>query len=339
MSENTNNEQENLVLNTNTEQLNNEIDEALLEESPRSSSLPKILALLFVLVGVAGGWYYYTSVNKKNYNEVVIVAADDDEIKSKPSDPGGMVINNMDKDVYDALDKTQKNTNKTEILLPPAEEPINKKEILLSEMAIDIKKPVDDAVSSEKEAVKPVKIEKLPVPMDERSVDDVKLVEEKPVIAEKPVVIVAEKVPAKEKLTVKNLAHEKKPELVSAKPVEQKAAPVVLKAESKEAEEFIQPVTKKEAKTKPNFAKVADKAYKVQIASFKTVLEAEREWKNLSKRYKILKEFDYFIVSKEIEGKGVFQRLQVGPFANDDLAKKACQQFKEAGMSCFVIKP
>lgn len=298
MKENENN------INVESDQYqNNVIDDSLLDEQPKGNGIIKFFIFL-IIVSVCGalGWYFYKSYNKKNYNEVVIVSADQDEIKAEPTDPGGMIVNNMDKDVYDTLDSNQKKIAKAEVLLPPSEEPINKKELLLSEMALDIKKPEEDLNKSDEQM--PVE-EKLPVPVA-------------PVVVE-PV--------------VENAS----PVVIETKTVDPIKQPEVIVAQ--QPEQYIQPITKKEVKTKPNFTKKSDKFFKVQIASFKSVIEAEREWKNMLKKYKILNGFDYYIVSKEIEGKGIFYRLQVGSFEKDSEAKKTCRQFKDLGINCFVIKP
>jgi cell division protein FtsN len=308
---------------------NDNIDQALLDEPAKSGSVARIFGFLLVAIALgAGGWYFYKSYNKKNYNEVIIVAADDDEVKSKPADPGGMIVDNMDKDVYDAIDKNKKDIAKAEILLPPTEEPINKKELLLSEMALNIKQPEEDVAP----VVEPVDVK------EKSHLEDVTPVHEQVAVSSGHSEIIsdekAETVRSKEKIKAPVLVA---PEIKNVKEVPLQKQEIV-KKEANEAV-YIKPVTKKEAKAKPIFAKKNDNVFKVQIASFKTIVEAEREWKNMSKRYKMLNNYEHYIVSKEIEGKGLFHRLQVGPFANENEAKKTCAEFKEVGMSCFIIKP
>ncbi len=277
----------------NNEQQNEVTDEELFEEQTKSYSLITLAIIILSSIGLmVGAWYIYKSYQTKNYDEVVVVSADQDEIKAQPIDPGGMVVDNMDKDVYDTIDKNHKPSDKAEILLPPAEEPINKKDLLLADMSPAVKK-----------------------------------LEELPVIDKAPPV------------TAPSPSVEKPKPAVIAPPAEPLKSIVIIKAPEK-TEEYIKPVTKKESKNKPQFDKKMDKFYKVQIASFKSVSEAEREWKNMSRKFsKLLDGLQYYIVSKDIEGKGIFQRLQVGPFENEDSAKKACSNFKDAGMNCFIIKP
>ena len=295
------------------------MDEELFEERTKSYSIVTLSIIILVSIGLMiAAWYIYKSYQTKNYDEVVVVSADQDEIKVQPSDPGGMVVNNMDKDDYDTIDKNRNKTEKAEILLPPAEEPINKKDLLLANMSPAVKKLEELPVANEPAPV----AQAAPTPV-------VKIEEPKALVMakEEPKVITASP-KAEEKKSIKSTMVIK--------------APVVEPKEelTEKTEEYIKPVTKKDPKSKPQFAKKLDKFYKVQIASFKSVSEAEREWKNMSKRFsKILDGYQYYIVSKDIEGKGIFQRLQVGPFESESDAKKACSSFKDAGMNCFIIKP
>ena len=310
--------------NENNNQQNEIIEEELFEEQTKSYSLVSLFAMLIVAIGLmAGSWYVYNSYKKKNYDEVIIVSADQDEIKVQPSDPGGMIVNNMDKDIYDAIDNNKKAVEKAEILLPPSEEPINKKDLLLAETSLAIKK-----------------LEETPPPSSAAvNVEPPKIEIEAPQIASQTE---PEEVHTSAPFATKELSTSLTiPPIMPAELDPPKTAPEqkVVVLSPKKTEEYIKPITKKETKNKPQFAKKIDKSYRVQVASLKSVIEAEREWKNMSKRFKILSNYQHYIVSKDIADKGTFQRLQVGPFENEKAAKKACSQFKELGISCFIINP
>lgn len=322
------------------------IDEELFEEQTKNYSIVTLSIIILVSIGLMlGAWYIYKSYQTKNYDEVVVVSADDDEIKTQPADPGGMVVKNMDKDIYDTIDKNRKTNDKAEVLLPPAEEPIDKKDLLLADMSPSVKKlenspaKVKDEpivtptkkVEKEEPVVTPKEVEKAtPVVAPKEEVPQTPMVPTPP----KPKVVVEES-PTPKVQPERSTVTMKAPVMKPAEP--KKTAP---KVEPKKTEEYIKPVTKKESKNKPKFVQKADNSYKVQIASFKSVSDAERSWKSMSKRYSsVLKGYKHYVVSKDIPGKGIFQRLQVGPFKNKDAAQKACADFKDAGMNCFVIKP
>lgn len=316
-----------------TKDQNQIIDEELFEEQTKSYSLATLSVIILVSIGLmVGAWYIYKSYQVKNYDEVIVVSADDDEIKVQPEDRGGMIVKNMDKDIYDTIDKTRKNNETVEILLPPSEEPIDKKDLLLSDMSPEVKKLKEPAKDQKNEPVAtPTKAIEKTDPMmapKEESSQKVASPDAPKTEVTKPAIAPKEKA-ATSSVTIK--APEMKPKEIK------KTTP---KVEPKKAEEYIKPVTKKESKKKPEFTQKSDNSYKVQIASFKSVSDAEKSWKSTSKRYSnVLKGYKHYIVSKDIPGKGIFQRLQVGPFMSKDSAQKACADFKDAGMNCFVINP
>lgn len=289
------------------QQQNEAIDQDLLETQDSGHSfVTLILIVLVIFVLAGGGWYFYKTFRNKNYDEVVVVAADTDEIKAQPLDPGGMVVDNMDKDIYNTIDKNYKEKEKAEVLLPPAEEPIDKKELLIAQMSPPVKKM--DEPAEEPKAV--------PMAVTEPEMELAKQVVEQP----KKHLVVSKPAPKEEKVE------------------EVKVSASVHVA--KDSEDFIKPVAVKTAKVKPDMVKKKDQFYKVQIASFKSASDAEKEWKLLLKKHpSLLGGYQRFIVSKDIEEKGVFHRLQVGPFDMENDAKKACSQFKNAGINCFIIKP
>ena len=79
--------------------------------------------------------------------------------------------------------------------------------------------------------------------------------------------------------------------------------------------------------------------YRAQLASFKTEKEAINEWKKLKSVYpSLLEKFEYHIYQKEITGKGVYYRLQVGPLDNDFDAGILCKKLNKLHQACIVIK-
>ncbi|MCT4634893.1 MAG: SPOR domain-containing protein [Rickettsiales bacterium] len=311
---------------------NDIIDEELFEEQTKNYSVVTLSIIIAVSIGLMlGAWYIYKSYQTKNYDEVIVVSADDDEIKSQPADPGGMIVKNMDKDIYDNIDRNRKNHDKTEVLLPPAEEPIDKKDLFLADMSPTVKKL--DETSEVKEKEETIAI------ID--SVDKTAVTDDtsKKVVPQETTNNTPDK--TEEVQSTPKVQPERSTVTMKApvmKPSETKN--IAPKAEPKKTEEYIKPVTKKESKKKPEFVQKSDNSYKVQIASFKSVSDAEKSWKSMSRKHSsVLKGYKHYIVSKDIPGKGIFQRLQVGPFKNKDLAQKACANFKDAGMNCFVIKP
>jgi hypothetical protein len=74
----------------------------------------------------------------------------------------------------------------------------------------------------------------------------------------------------------------------------------------------------------------------VQLASITEEGRAAAEWSKLKEKYPALSSADYRVEGKEIAGKGMFYRIQAGPFSKD-AAASACDSIKAAAGSCFVV--
>lgn len=264
----------------------------LLEEPHKGYNRVALITIILVSIALIISVYYmYSSSKDKNDDQVIIISADEEEIKVQPLDPGGMVVSNMDKTIYDSIDGNDREKEKSEILLPPSEEPIDRKEILLKTEFVDSQEKIltsDDDVSANK------------------------IVESK-----------------KQTAKAKSLSKEKA-----------KVTEVSEEVIESSKEEYIKPIPQKETKVKAKFVKKSESFYKIQIASFKSSGEAQKEWNNLSKKFpKLIGIYKHYIVTKNIEGKGIFYRLQVGPFDSESKAYDKCNKFKGSGINCFIIKP
>jgi cell division septation protein DedD len=242
-----------------------------------------IVLTSLVLSLLALSWYYYSSYKGDDNQEILVIAADEDDIKIAPDEPGGMVVENMDKVVYDAIGSGEKESDKIERVLPPVEEPIDKSSIKVTNS--DNVEPLEQ------------KQEKF-----------------KNILQEEPTKELEKKIEVKQE--------EKKPALAK---IHSDSVAMLDNTTSNKNEQVNQ--SKK-------------KAYHVQIASLKSQTAAEKEWDMLSKKFaKIIKNYKHYIITKTIEGKGTFYRLQIGPFNDEKDARKTCNALKEAGAHCFLIKP
>lgn len=220
-------------------------------------------------------WYGYKLHSKPTeLSELPLIKADHAPTKVKPADPGGMIIPNTDKTIYENMGTNGSNKDnlpKVAKILSNPEEPIDRDSILSEE-----KPEVSEVVEAE-----------APVPVELNAV--------KEVVVEKP------------------LKKEEK-----------------LKIITKETTNKLKTPNKQILKNK----------YKVQLASFKSNMEAESEWQKIKKRNaKLLSKYQYQIEKKELVSKGTFYRLQIGPFANNAAAHNLCKALIAAGQSCLVVKP
>lgn len=90
---------------------------------PRGVQLRMVTGFV-VVAAIAGlGGYVYQETTAPAVGELPLIEADDSPTKHRPVEPGGMVIPNQDKLVYETLGD-ERNLDKIERLLPPPEEPM-----------------------------------------------------------------------------------------------------------------------------------------------------------------------------------------------------------------------
>jgi len=91
--------------------------------SPKRGGLLWLMAVLLV-GGGAGAWYFKGDLLKGvDNNEIPVIRAVEGPVKVRPENPGGMLIPDRDKLVYDRLKGESADTT-VERLLPPPEAPL-----------------------------------------------------------------------------------------------------------------------------------------------------------------------------------------------------------------------
>lgn len=85
-------------------------------------------------------------------------------------------------------------------------------------------------------------------------------------------------------------------------------------------------------------ASVASGAARIQLAAHRDVAGAEADWKRLQKKFPdTLGGLTSHLEQVTLAGKGTFQRLQAGPFADRATAQAACDKLKAAKQDCIVV--
>lgn len=75
----------------------------------------------------------------------------------------------------------------------------------------------------------------------------------------------------------------------------------------------------------------------VQLGSFRTRERADKEWRHtIGAHEDLMKGFDPTIVTAQIDEKGTFHRLLVGPLPAVD-ARRVCRDLKARKGACLVI--
>lgn len=278
------------------------------QSTAKKYNLITLVSVSIVAVAVTiTAFYLYNSYQDKTDGEVVVITVDDNEIKVKPENPGGMVVDNMDKVVYDTING-QKVEEETPRILPAPEEPLDR-----TALVIEQEDPKDNDLS-----------------------EDIMIIE--PTVNNE--VVVNEVIEVVEEASPQDNPSKDSQKEDSKQQEELKKSSVKIKKVIKKDEEYIDPITKEDSDKLSIAVPKLEKFYKVQVASFRSKSDAEKEWKNLSRKHpKLIGSYKNYIVAKNIEGKGLFYRLQIGPFNNDAEANKACKALKSAGINCLIVKP
>ena len=83
----------------------------------------------------------------------------------------------------------------------------------------------------------------------------------------------------------------------------------------------------------------ADGMHVVQLASVKSEARARDEWNRLQDRYaELLGDMKLMLHRVDLGERGVFYRMQTGPFPNRTTAIDMCRQLKAAKLDCIVAE-
>ncbi|MBI2256690.1 MAG: SPOR domain-containing protein [Proteobacteria bacterium] len=101
------------------------------------------------------------------------------------------------------------------------------------------------------------------------------------------------------------------------------------------------------AETQPSETQVAalpsadaPSGIRLQLASVPNEADVDGEWQRLQKRLGNALDGQQLQVERaDLGTKGVFYRLQIGPFADRAAAKAACKEIKAAGGDCLLVGP
>lgn len=87
-------------------------------------------------------------------------------------------------------------------------------------------------------------------------------------------------------------------------------------------------------------APTQDGGIRLQLASVQNEGDVDGEWKRLKKRIGApLDNLDLHVERADLGTKGVFYRLQAGPFADRSAAASACENIRAAGGKCLIVGP
>jgi hypothetical protein len=275
------------------------------EKPAGKSMIKRVATVLFGLavvggaLGGAGYWFYNQGQPVQDDGNLPILLPDPSPIKIRPEDPGGMEVPHRETTVYDQLSDVDPDAN---VVLQELPDMPRAPEVMATPKAAQ-RNPAPEAQEDAAETgTSDAPQTAAPETKAEPAV-------EAPEIAA-PELTDAQKVVA--------AAEDRAAEA----PAEEKAAP--------------EPTPAPQTTT----AAAAPGAFRVQLASVREESGAATEWKRLSSKNKdLLGNLEMFVQRVEIEGKGIFYRLQAGPLGDAGAAEKLCADLKERNVGCLIVRP
>jgi len=315
----------------------------------KKSSFLAVMIALGVLIGAI--WSLYPrGDNDGNAQNVPIVRADSKPMKLIPEDAGGMDIPNRDSTVFSALRPEGEQRPRIENLLAPDEdeEPLPRSQLfagLDTQQEPDIDEKVSDVEKSAQEKVDAL------IAREQKDLESLRRVEAlKKADAERLAQLEADAKEAAEQAEIeeKAKAMEAAKEKAAAKVKEldkvvtnalddAPAANDVPKKLMLEPKPEIVAPPKVEPKVTPKAAPVKSQkngTHYVQLVSVKNEAAAKAEWPKLRAKYKLGGE--YRIQRKDLGAKGVFYRIQAGPYSKSNADKICADIKKQTPGGCLV---
>ncbi len=278
---------------------------------------------LMIFAGVI--WYAYNAGVKMAADGPVIVEAEPGETKVKPEDPGGENFEHQDKTVYDKIDGSSETA---EQLLPGAEEPMDKPEII-SPSSEDlppegqpkiVRIPEgEDSVSAAPDVVAP----EIPDPMAGAKNETAQSGSSPQLPPLEYNVMPGEPV---DPATVP-------PEAPEVAAVDDKTSPAPAAPKQEEMVPETTGDTVGGTATKPAAGK-----FVLQLGAYRTQEAAVAGWKLFNSKHEaILGPIDNYISEADLGEKGKFYRLQIGPYPDRASAGEKCTALKNAGANCLIV--
>lgn len=294
-----------------TDEVFNDRDERAGQGGGLSVSLMVGVALGAVLVAGVG-WYAFSGPAGPELadGQVQTIKADATPYKMKPSDPGGMQVENQDKLVYDRVAKGAA-PKREENLLPPPEEPKAPPKAVAK--APEVKAPEPKAAEKAPE--------KAPEKTPEKTIESVvKEANEAPAKA-------APNADAAALAAAVSAATGKAPQPAVTEPATTRPP------EPKAPEPKLEVAAVTPAAPTPG-------AFQIQLVSVPSEEAANSEWKRISGRHQdLFAALTPAVTKADLGEKGIYYRLRAGPLADKAAADQLCAALAADRIGCIVVKP
>ncbi|WP_417805469.1 SPOR domain-containing protein [Thalassospira lucentensis] len=252
-------------------------------------------------LGAAGYWFYNQGQPIQDDGKLPILLPDPSPIKLRPEDPGGMEVPHRNTTVYDQLSDVD----------PDAD-------VVLQELP-DMPRAPDVVPTAPKES------DAAAADKDADGAADGVDAGEAEAAADVPA--------ASSEIRAPEISE---PETLS----DAQKAIAAANARANQTPEATAPSKPAQNTTASATESAATGDFRIQMASLREKDRAAAEWKRLSSKNKdLLGNLKMFVQRTEIEGKGVYYRLQAGPLADAASAEKLCADLKQRNVGCLIVRP
>jgi cell division septation protein DedD len=279
--------------------------------SPRSGGWLKLVVVLAVIGGAgAGAWRMWgEDLMRSAGDEIPTVRAADGPFKVRPEVPGGADIQNRDKQVYELLERGKAPPERPETLRPSPEAPLPP--------PVAAQSIAPGAATAAGEEGSPQMVEG---PGSEEDDDDMVMTPVDPPSdpANPPPV---PRLDAGDSLAKGSPSPER---VQTAQRPAPPPAPPAVKSES------------------ANLAigETPPRAFRIQLGAVRSEAAARTEWARLQKQHQaVLARLGLNVERADLGTKGVYFRIQAGPFADRAAADAACLELTKQKVPCLPIRP
>ena len=82
------------------------------------------------------------------------------------------------------------------------------------------------------------------------------------------------------------------------------------------------------------------KGYRLQLGAVRDAEAAKQSWERMKERHADLLGHLTFVAERvDLNGRGIFYRIQAGPLADAALAERGCNALNRRGVRCLLVKP
>ena len=324
-----------------------------------NKAIPAVGAFVAMVGFGAVTWYAYNQGVLEGSEDAAPLLRPKGALKAAPSNPGGVDVPNRDKYVFNTLEQREDDW-KVKRLQPPAEEP---KELPLEDPkpSVTTQLPNTEKPAAEEKPAVATSSEARPRTANEALKKALDLVQNNappPLPAPGSEFEVGEKSPITEpaqvaetqtpSVPIRLIPGKKSPMATEVKPAPR--PPPVLKTRNVRPSATKAPAIQKLKKSVPNVVNPLPrpkrrptpptaKGYYIQLGAFHSASAAERAWSGAKKKNPgILRGRKLSTVRANVPKKGVYFRVQSGPFADPRSAKRLCDALKRRKQGCFVIR-